>query len=151
MRTGDLRRRVGEISQLVSTREVRLADGNEDGVRAIDVRVAGGLSVLVLADRGLDLGPVWAGGHQVSWQSPTGIVHPAYFHERDWLRSFHGGMLVTCGLQNVGPPAEVGGVSYGLHGRVSNIPARNVTHSVTEVDGRLVGAWGGQGDRRLRR
>ena len=31
---------------------VRLTDGNEDGVRAIDVRVQGGLRALVLADRG---------------------------------------------------------------------------------------------------
>ena len=35
----ELRRRVGDVSQVVSTREVRLGDGNEDGVRAIDVRV----------------------------------------------------------------------------------------------------------------
>ena len=51
-------------------------------------------------------GAVWAGGHQVSWQSTTGAVHPAYFHEADWLRSFHGGLLTTCGLQNVGLPSR---------------------------------------------
>jgi hypothetical protein len=134
----DLRRRVGDLSQLVSTREVRLGDGNEDGVRAIDVRVTGGLSSLVLADRGLDLGPTWAAGHQVSWQSPTGIVAPGHFDESNWLRSFHGGLLTTCGLQNVGPACVDEGVAYGIHGRVSNIPARSVTHGVVVDDGRLV-------------
>jgi hypothetical protein len=138
MTLSDLRRRVGDLSQLVSTREVRLADGNENGVRAIDVRVSGGLSALVLVDRGLDLGPAWAAGHQVSWQSTTGIVAPAFFDGMTWLRSFHGGLLVTCGLQNIGGPNEDEGVSYGLHGRVSNIPARNVVHRVVEEDGRLV-------------
>lgn len=133
-----LRRRIGDTSQLVSTRAARLADGNEDGVRIVDARAAGGLSATILADRGLDLGAVWAGGHQVSWQSTTGAVHPAYYHAEDWLRSFHGGMLTTCGLQNVGLPAQDEGVSYGLHGRVSNIPARNVSHRVVEEDGRLV-------------
>jgi hypothetical protein len=133
-----LRRRIGDTSQLVSTRAARLADGNEDGVRIVDARAAGGLSATILADRGLDLGAVWAGGHQVSWQSTTGAVHPAYYHAEDWLRSFHGGMLTTCGLQNVGLPVQDEGVSYGLHGRVSNIPARNVTHRVVEEDGRLV-------------
>ncbi len=133
-----LRRRVGDISQLVSTRAARLADGNEDGVRVIDARAAGGLSALILADRGLDLGPLWAAGHQVSWQSTTGAVHPAYFEEANWLRSFHGGMLTTCGLQNVGLPSEEDGKSYGLHGRISNIAARNVSHRVIEQDGRLV-------------
>ena len=133
-----LRRRVGDVSQLVSTRAARLADGNEDGVRVIDARAAGGLSATILADRGLDLGPVWAAGHQVSWQSTTGVVHPAYFEEANWLRSFHGGMLTTCGLQNVGLPSQDGDVSYGLHGRISNIAARDVSHRVIEQDGRLV-------------
>ena len=119
-------------------------DGNEDGVRAIDVRVSGGLSALVLVDRGLDLGPAWAAGHQVSWQSTTGIVAPAFFDGTTWLRSFHGGLLVTCGLQNIGGPNEDEGVTYGLHGRISNIPARNVVHRVVEEDGRLVAEVAGE-------
>ena len=48
----ELRRHVGDVSQLVSVRTVRLTDGNEDGVRAVDVRVTGGLSALVLARPG---------------------------------------------------------------------------------------------------
>ena len=140
----ELRRRVGDVSQLVSTRAVRLADGNEDGTRVIDARAAGGISAMILADRGLDLGPVWAAGHQVSWQSTTGVVHPSYFHADDWLRSFHGGMLLTCGLQNVGLPSDDEGTSHGLHGRISHIPARNVTHRVVEEDGRLVAEVSGE-------
>jgi hypothetical protein len=140
----ELRRRIGDVSQLVSTRAARLADGSEDGVRVIDARASGGLSALILADRGLDLGPVWAAGHQVGWQSSTGVVHPAYFEERDWLRSFHGGLLTTCGLQNVGLPSDDQGTSHGLHGRISNVPARNVFHRVVEVDGRLVAEIGGE-------
>ena len=102
----DLRRHVGDLSQLVSVRTVRLTDGNEDGVRAADVRVTGGLSALVLLDRGMDLGPAWVAGQPLAWQSTTGIVGPAHFDETSWLRSFHGGLLVTCGLQNVGPASE---------------------------------------------
>jgi len=135
---GELRRRVGDVSQLVSTRAARLSDGNEDGVRVVDARASGGLSATILADRGLDLGAVWAAGHQVSWQSTTGAVHPAFFAEETWLRSFHGGLLTTCGLQNVGLPSEEEGTTYGLHGRISNIPARDVSHRVIEQDGRLV-------------
>ena len=133
----ELRRRIGDTSQLVSTRAVRLTDGNEDGVRAIDARAAGGLSAMILADRGLDLGAVWAAGQQVGWQSTTGAVHPAYFHADDWLRSFHGGMLTTCGLQNVGLPSDDEGVSHGLHGRISHIAALIVTHRVVELEGLL--------------
>ena len=88
----------------MSARTVRLTDGNEDGVRADRRSRQGGLHALVLADRGIDIGPAWYAGQQLSWQSPTGIVEPAYFDETSWLRSFHGGLLVTCGLQNVGRP-----------------------------------------------
>jgi hypothetical protein len=140
----EMRRRIGDVSQLVSTREVRLNDGPEDGVRVIDARASGGLSALILADRGLDLGPVWAGGHQVSWQSTTGLVHPAYFDEETWLRSFHGGLLTTCGLQNVGMLSRDEGTRYGLHGRMSNIPARHVSHRVVERDGNLVAEISGE-------
>jgi hypothetical protein len=134
----ELRRRVGDVSQLVSAREVRLQDGNEDGLRAIDVRVAGGLSALVLADRGLDIGPAWVDGHPLAWQSTTGMVAPAHFDETNWLRSFHGGLMVTCGLQNVGPGCVDAGVTHGVHGRASHTPARNVTHRVVEDGGRWV-------------
>jgi hypothetical protein len=140
----ELRRRVGDVSQLVSTRSVRLADGSEDGVRAVDARASGGLSAMVLADRGLDLGAVWAAGHQVGWQSTTGAVHPAYFSEPTWLRSFHGGLLTTCGLQNVGLPSVDQGTAHGLHGRISNVAARNVVHRVVEQDGRLVAEISGE-------
>jgi hypothetical protein len=140
----ELRRRVGDVSQLVSSRAARLADGSEDGVRIIDARASGGLSAVILADRGLDLGAVWAGGHQVGWQTATGAVHPAYFEEQNWLRSFHGGLLTTCGLQNVGLPSEDEGTSHGLHGRISNVPARNVVHGVIEKEGRLMAEVSGE-------
>lgn len=140
----ELRRRVGDVSQLVSTRSVRLSDGSEDGVRAVDARASGGLSAMILADRGLDLGAVWAAGYQVGWQSTTGAVHPAYFSEPTWLRSFHGGLLTTCGLQNVGLPSVDQGTAHGLHGRISNVAARNVVHRVVERDGRLVAEVSGE-------
>lgn len=139
-----LRRHVGDTSQLVSTRAATLADGNEDGVRIVDARASGGLSATILADRGLDVGALWAAGHQLGWQSTTGAVHPAYFHETDWLRSFHGGLLTTCGLQNVGLPSTEDDTSYGLHGRISNIAARNVGHRVIEQDGVLVAEVSGE-------
>jgi hypothetical protein len=128
---------LGDISQVASGRFVRLDDGPEVGVRAVDVRVAGGLHALVLVDRGLDIGPAWVAGFPISWQSPTGVVHPAYFRDDVWLRSFHGGLMFTAGLQNVGNPVTEGGESHGLHGRISNLPARDVRVDIEEADGEL--------------
>ncbi|MEO6207298.1 MAG: DUF4432 family protein, partial [Candidatus Limnocylindrales bacterium] len=126
---------LGDISQVASARAIRFEDGAEDGVRAIDVRVAGGIHALVLVDRGLDIGPAWFSGYPLGWQSPTGIVHPAYFRDDVWLRSFHGGLMFTAGLQNVGSAVQDDDSYHGLHGRVSNLPARDVVAAVTEDHG----------------
>jgi hypothetical protein len=101
-------------------------------VRALDVRVAGGLHVLVLTDRGMDLGPAWHLGQPLAWISPTGPVHPSFGTVDTWLRAFHGGLLVTAGLQNVGPRCDEDGQAHGLHGRASGTPARNVRWEVRE-------------------
>lgn len=130
--------RVGDVSQIASGRLIRLTDGPEDGVRAIDVRVAGGIHALVLADRGLDIGPAWYAGEPLAWTSPTGITHPAYWTSDVWLRSFYGGLVFTAGLQNVGAPNTDDGESHGLHGRIGNLPARNVTVETAEENDRLV-------------
>lgn len=125
---------LGDLSQVASARLIRLGDGGEDAVRAVDVRVAGGIHALVLLDRGMDIGPAWFGGYPLGWQSPTGILHPAYFRDDAWLRSFHGGLMFTAGLQNVGSAVRDGDASHGLHGRLSNLPAREVSTAVIEDD-----------------
>jgi hypothetical protein len=122
--------RVGDLAQVASVRPVRLQDGPEDGTRALDVRVAGGLHVLVLTDRGMDLGPAWHLGQPLAWVSPTGAVHPSFTQDHAWLRSFHGGLLVTAGLQNVGPDCEDAGERHPLHGRASSTSARGVRWDV---------------------
>ena len=125
---------LGDLSQVASARLIRLVDGGEDAVRAVDVRVAGGIHALVLLDRGMDIGPAWFRGYPLGWQSPTGIVHPAYFRDDVWLRSFHGGLMFTAGFQNVGSAVRDGDESHGLHGRLSNLPAREVSTAVIEDD-----------------
>jgi hypothetical protein len=73
----------------------------------------------------MDLGAAEYRGALLGWLSPTGVVAP-HFRElwgEGWLRSFGGGLLVTCGLQNVGEPSERDGEELGLHGRISNTPA----------------------------
>jgi hypothetical protein len=70
-------------------------------------------------------------GKSLSWHSPTGIVHPAYYSNRglEWLKTFAGGLLCTCGLTTVGVPSEDHGESLGLHGSISNTPAEHVSWS----------------------
>jgi hypothetical protein len=119
---------VGDISQLGGIRLVTLADGPERGVRAADVRTGDGFNFTVLLDRGMDIGHAEYRGTPLAWVSPTGPVAPAAYepHGIGWLRTFHGGLLTTCGLTQVGVPNVDSGEELGLHGRISHIPARHV-------------------------
>ncbi len=120
---------VGDISQVGGVRLVTLADGTERGVRAAELRTAAGLRFTVYLDRGMDIGPAEYQGIPLAWISPTGPAAPSFYEPQGlgWLRTFHGGLLTTCGLTQVGPPGQDGSENLGLHGRISLIPARQIS------------------------
>ncbi len=128
----ELRRRIGRLEQVAGVEPLVLDDGPARGVRALRVRTGSGLSFTILPDRGMDIGAAEYGGMPLSWLSPAGVVSPSFREPEGegWLSTFHGGLLVTCGLQNAGPPGERDGETLGLHGRISNTPASNVSHAV---------------------
>lgn len=125
---GELLERVGDVSQIGGVRLVELADGREKGVAAAEFATGTGLGFTVLLDRGMDISSASHNGRSLSWRSSTGDVSPAYYDARglEWLRSFSGGLVCTCGLTYAGAPCVDGGEELGLHGRVSNSPARHV-------------------------
>ena len=126
----ELRKRVGNMDQIASIRTVQLDDGNERPTRAAIVRTGSGLELTVLLDRCLDIASASFQGKAMGWRSTTGDVAPAYYEAEwlRWLRSYFGGLVTTCGLMNVGAPAEESGLlGTGLHGRIGNTPARNVS------------------------
>ncbi len=136
----ELSRHVGSIDQLASITAGERTDGAARGVRTLDVQTGGGLSFTVLPERGLDIGDARLNGVPLAWSSAMGVVHPSR-HERDgrgWERSFAGGLLATCGLDNVGGVNTDEGQDYPLHGRINNIPASHISYG---------GGW--QGDEYL--
>jgi len=118
---------VGDISQIGGVTAHTLSDGVSRGVRAYDFRTGSGFDFTVLADRGLDISTATFNGQPLNWRSQVGDVSPAYYEEPGlkWLKSFYGGLVVTCGLTYAGAPCTDEGKELGLHGRVSNIPASN--------------------------
>ncbi len=124
----ELRRKIGNLSQIGGTRTYELCNGPEKGVRAVDFRTGTGLQFTVLPDRGLDVSAATYHGMSLVWRSPVGEVAPSFYepHGLGWLRTFHGGLLTTCGLTHAGGPCQDGDEALGLHGRYSTIPARNV-------------------------
>ena len=125
----DLRRRIGNMDQVAGVRIVQLDEGNERPGRAAILRTGTGFEVTVLLDRCLDIASASYCGQAMGWRSTTGDVAPQYYEAEGirWLRSYFGGLVTTCGLNNVGAPepgSELTG--NGLHGRIGNTPARNI-------------------------
>lgn len=121
---------VGHMDQVAGIKLLQAADGLARGSRILQVWTGTGLSFHVLADRALDISACQYKGVPLAWISSVGDVHPTYYEPEDtgWLRSFQGGLLVTCGLDHFGYPSSDEGEALGLHGRVSNLPARYVSH-----------------------
>ena len=122
--------RVGRMDQLAGIRLFEAADGKARGCRLLDVWTGTGLRFQVNAERALDISSCEYQGMPLAWRSPAGDVHPAYAEPQGagWLRSFAGGLLTTCGLDQFGLPNQDQGVDLGLHGRISNLPASQVNY-----------------------
>jgi hypothetical protein len=127
----ELVKRVGGMDQLAGVKLVEAADGLARGCRQFHVWTGSGLAFDVQADRTLDITACRYKGIPVAWASSVGEVHPAYYDPagQGWLRSFAGGLLATCGLDQWGPPNVDKGEELGQHGRVSNLPARYVSYN----------------------
>ncbi|MCB0208009.1 MAG: aldose 1-epimerase family protein [Anaerolineae bacterium] len=126
----ELLRRVGHMDQVAGIRMVELGDGAGRGCRMLDVWTGTGFRFQVNADRALDITNCDFKGIPLAWRSSSGDAHPAFYEPQGlgWLRSFPGGLLVTCGLDQFGSPSQDNGVEVGLHGRISNLPASHVNY-----------------------
>ncbi|MFZ0015473.1 MAG: DUF4432 family protein [Acidimicrobiia bacterium] len=99
---------------------------DRDDTRALDLRAWKGFDVRLLPDRGFDIGPAWFAGHPVAWVSAVGETGPIDdLSGFAWSQGFGGGLMVTCGLRNVGMPSE----GHGLHGTFSHLAAETVAVS----------------------
>lgn len=124
----ELEERVGRLEQVGGLRRCRGTEGAEAGVAQIEVRTGAGLAYTVVPSRAMDISLAEFGGAPLSWQSPNGVPHPAFYEPEGqrWLRTAVGGLLMTCGLTQVGAPSQDNGQDLGQHGRVHHIPARQV-------------------------
>ena len=118
----------------------RLRGGRRDGVDLVQVS-NGPLSFSIVPTRGMN---IWKGshqGHRLGWDSPVadGPVNPAFVNLSGlgglgWLDGFDE-LLARCGLAWSGAPFEVktlkadgseSHTTFGLHGKIANIPASYV-------------------------
>ncbi len=124
----ELVKKIGNISQLGALKDYQFSDGLRKGVRALDLKSPSGLDLTVVADRGLDISYMSYKSVPVSWRSAVPETSPAFFESRglEFLKTFYGGLLTTCGLTYMGAPSVDQGEELGLHGRISNLSAESV-------------------------
>lgn len=126
--------RLANPDAVMQIRSSIVADSPAGGSRAIDIGVINGISLRILPDRGFDIGPAWFHGLPLAWVSAVGETGPMTSPvDWQWGDAFGGGLMVTCGLRNVGMPSE----GHGLHGTFSHLRARDVN-----VERRLEGSAG---------
>ncbi|MHC4603178.1 MAG: aldose 1-epimerase family protein [Planctomycetota bacterium] len=103
-----------------------LDNGLAKGTRIAWVNTGSGLRYKVVIDRALDIADAFYNQHSLAWLSHASVISPRPDANRglEWLWSFAGGLLTTCGLTHVGGPETDEFGERGLHGRVSNIPAQ---------------------------
>src|SRR5262249_48044910 len=105
----------------------------------------GALSFSIVPTRGMGIWKGRLGTDRLGWDSPVkdGPVHPKFVNLLNkgglgWLEGFDE-LLVRCGLENNGAPYEVKTIrgdgseshtTYGLHGKIANLPASYVAVSV---------------------
>ncbi len=115
--------------------ETSVADnGPARGNRIAWINTGSGLRFKVVIDRAMDIYDAFYNRYALAWISHPGPTAPnPHAHtDLEWLRSFGGGLLLTCGLSHVGPPESDEYGKRGLHGRISNLPAELV--SVVQPD-----------------
>jgi len=97
----------------------------ENGVRIALMETGSGLRFTVALDRGGDIVDARYNEHALAYLTPRGIVppSPAYHTGLEWLRSWPGGLITSCGPESIGFPREQDGEVTSLHGRYSNTPA----------------------------
>jgi len=125
----ELFEKTGDFSQLGGIKFMEYTDGPGRGVRVAELKNAAGLYALVLLDRSLDISYFDYKGISLVWRSATGDTSSFLYDSRkkEWLRTFFGGLLCTCGASYVGAACVDDDEELGLHGRISNSPGYDIS------------------------
>lgn len=120
--------RVGNIQQLAYVRPVTYREGRSQNMSAYVVK-NGPMSFTVMADKCLDLAELSYKGINLSFLAKPGLMGRNHFDTNgdEAIRSIMGGLLFTCGLENICAPCSVGGKNYPMHGRIRTTPAEHLS------------------------
>lgn len=94
-----------------------LSEGQEEGIKVIELN-NGYIRLLLNESKGLDIMQLWHKGTNISFVSKNGFTK----RELPYLERFEGGMLYTCGLDNIGRQS-----GFEMHGSYHNTPAKIIS------------------------
>lgn len=117
--------KISNPAQLGGIETAVMDNGLGRGTRIAWINTGTGLRYKVVLDRAMDIADAFYNQHSLAWLSHLGITPPEPFSNRgiDWLRTFGGGLLATCGLTHIGGPEADAYGERGLHGQIGNIQA----------------------------
>lgn len=126
--------KISHHAQLGGIETSVLDNGPGRGTRIAWINTGAGLRYKVVVDRAMDIADAAFNQFNLPWLSHAGVTAPQPFslHGTDWLRTFGGGLLTTCGLSHFGPPETDEHGERGLHGAISNQPA--IIESIIQPD-----------------
>ena len=108
--------KISNYAQVASARRYTITQGQAKGLDVIDCD-NGQIRFLVNASKACDIMQLYHEGQNISFISKNGFTN----RETDFLSRFEGGMVYTCGLDNLGRREN-----YPMHGTFHNIPAEIV-------------------------
>ncbi len=126
--------KIGNPAQIGGIETSILDNGPAKGTRIAWVNTGSGLRYRVIIDRALDIADAFFNQHSLAWISHGGVTAPKPDANRglEWLYTFAGGLVTTCGLTHVGGPETDEFGDRGLHGRISNLAA--TVESIVQPD-----------------
>jgi hypothetical protein len=124
-----LLKKIGSMDQLCYIRPFEYRSGKASGVKGFQVSNGTGLDFTVLESKGLDIIEMKYKGMNLNYFPKAGLVAPHLvdLHGTEFMRSISGGMLYTCGLQNVGLASQNEGFDEPFHGRMKDTPADQIS------------------------
>lgn len=122
----ELMRKTGHIRQVADVTSVCWQEGRAKSMAAWQVK-NGALQFSVMKDKCLDLVDFSYRGINFNFLSKPGLQGRNHYdtNGQEALRSIMGGMLFTCGLENICPPYSTEDAEYPMHGRIRTTPAEH--------------------------
>lgn len=123
----ELLKKVGNFDQVCGIKRYTFSESSAKDVNIAEFFNQAGLRFSVMPDRCMDIYDLSYKGVNISFHSRNGIQSPNRYSASsgEFSHQWQGGMLSTCGLDNVGGGCVVDGVTYPVHGRVSAVPTEN--------------------------